>query len=448
MLRKIRLSLFIAAWCSVAAAQSIIGSGVTGDVKVASGGSAITTPILSLGSQSAPSTSAVNFAPLVNGAANGLSASSNREQPVAIAGNISNLFASFPSGIGAGNWSVALTLNGTITTLTCQISGTTCADTTHSVAVVAGNTVGFVTCPGTISGTTCTPGTAPTSNVNIQVSAAFVGTNNNESFVGGQSGPASTSVFNYATLQGFTLTLTTTEVNVSNIIPVAGVLDQFYVSLSTASGPAKSWTFTVMQNGAASTVACNAANTTTCTDLVDSITIAANDTISIQICPGTVAVGVCTSLTPATGALHWGMRWKPTTPGQSLLLMADQVTMPQTAATGFSYINGVGSSGLTEVNNQNIGPLSFTIKNMSVAFSTAPGAAQSRTFTLRTGTGGSQTNSALTCNVTNSTTITACQDSTHSASATSGLFLNWQNAETGTPAAVTNFKISAVATVP
>ncbi len=411
----------------------------------------ITTPIIGLGSQTAPSTAAATFFPLIQGARDGSNAANGRELPVAASGSISNLFASFPSGIGSGNWSVALTHSGAITGLTCQISGTTCSDTNagHAVSITAGDTVGWVTCPGTISGGVCTPGTAPTSNGNIQVSASFASTNVNESFVaGGAANGASTSVFNYASLQGYTSTFTTTEANYSEIIPVGGTLDQFYVNLNVASGAAKSWTFTIMQNGTATSVTCNAANTTSCSDLADSITVGVNDTVSLQTCPGTVSLGVCTSLTPTGTTFRWGMRWKPSTSGQSLLLMADQVTMPSTGVNSFSYVNGVGNAGTGEASNQNIGPLSFTIKNLSVAFSTAPGAAQSRTFTLRTGTGGSQTSSALTCNVTNSTVTTSCQDSSHSVSITSGLFVNWLSAETGTPAAVTNYKVSAVMTVP
>ena len=418
----------------------------------ASAGSAMTTPILSGQSASAPSNSGSTqtFYSLITG--NGTSNSGgggNRELPIAISGTLSNFSANFTTTLTQGSYTVAVSVNGSTTsTPVCSIttSVATCSDASHPVSISPSNTVGIVTTP---SGT-------PTSSTNTAWGATFVSTNNNESFLAGGANVPSTSAQNWASIQGWSSWDATSDAIASNVMPAAGTIDQFYVVGSAAPGAGKTYTLTVYQKGSYTAINCTlsgagtGAGITTCNDLTDSITVAQGDTISVSSCPGTMSAGTCSPVaTPASDVIRWGVRWKPTTAGQSLLLVSDAGTPPGTTATNYIFLNGaVVVTAVTEANATVLSPTfsgGFSIASMYVALSAAP-TTGTRSVTLMNPSG--TPSAAMTCALSlaatsNCSTATAVT----SIGASSATLLDWKNISAAATA-TTSYKIGAVMTVP
>jgi hypothetical protein len=424
------------------------------DPVISSGG--MTTPIIGLGnggSNAAPSTSVANSFPLIGGYAPSSSLGSStlylRDSPISVPGTIQNLYVHFPSGIGSGNWSVGLTQNGALTSLQCEVvSGTSCSDSSDSVTISADDVIGWETCPGVFSAGSCSPGTAPTANNNFHVSATFTGSNSNESFISGGGNNQSTTVFSYTGLAGWDALSgwATTDAVASNVMPTAGTIDELYVAISAAPGSGKTWTFFVFYNGSASAITCTITGTsaTTCHDILDSQAVSLNDTVSMQVCPGTVSGGTCTATSNTGVSLKWGLRWRPTTAGQSVLLTSDTALFSN--ATSYSYINGIPGMGGTEANNQNIGASSFTIQDLVASISTVPGTGNSRIINLRSGGSNVGTPGNMTCTI--GAAATTCTDTINSYGVSQSNLLDWQQTVTGSPATITSYKLSAVMTVP
>ncbi len=82
-------------------------------------------------------------------------------------------------------------------------------------------------------------------------------------------------------------TQSSTESNVSVPSSVSGTLGTLEVKLGAAPGSGASYTMTVMQNGTPGAVTCtvSGATATTCTDLVDTVSIVAGDTVSLRVVP-------------------------------------------------------------------------------------------------------------------------------------------------------------------
>lgn len=428
-------------------ANANCGSSFT--ITVSAGVTAMTTPILGIGQNNAGSTTVANYYPLFGGVGTvAVAGAFARETPVSVAGTFSSLIANFPSGVGSGSYAIQVTKNGATpgTTLNCTVSsGTQCTDTTagDDVTVSVGDTVGFVV----------TPSSSPTSNTSIQISMVFISSGANQSPMGGISASPSTSAVNYASLIGFTGILTATEVNYSTLIPIGGTVDQLYIKIVTAPGLTAGWQYVVFQNGAATSLTCSIASSSsavTCNDVTHSITVSANDVLSLAICPGTFTLSTCTpSAAPtASGTPRWGVRWQPTTTGDSILSMADQSAVLG-GGTQFAYPNLTGTAGATEANVELIAPNSFTIQSTVQSTNVDPGSGKTHVFTLREGTGSGQSNNTPTCTITgNGSTGLSCNNATPSTGIVAGKLLDWQIVTTAAATATTWYKAAAVATVP
>jgi hypothetical protein len=305
--------------------------------------------------------------------------------------------------------------------------------------VTAGNTAGI-----NIVGTS-----SPTSNTNIQYALTFVGINSNESLLSGGAILPSNSANNWAPIQGWGVWFATNDAIASNVMPAAGKIDQLYVIGSSAPGASKSYTITVFQNGSAGgspgNLSCEMTGTgsgagiTSCNDLTDVITVAQGDTISVQSSPAG---------TPTASTIRWGVRWQPTTTGQSLMLMSDTNTIPGTTATTYTVLNGGGFAAAAETNGEVISPVfsgGFSIQSMYVAFSAAP-TTGTRTITLRNPAGTSSTSMlcALSLAATSSCSGTTAVTGIGASSAT---LLDWMHVSAAATA-TTSYKVGAVMTVP
>lgn len=395
-------------------------------------GSPMVTPFLvaSGGTGAGPSTTVQNFAPAMM--ANSIAVYSTtdvRGTPIAVPGTINTLSVRFPSGVGTGSYTITLDKNAVATALTCTISsGTTCSDSTHSASFAAGDTVSW----------SITPASSPTSNTAVQISALFTGTNNGESFIMSPfSGSASATLVNFMGFSQFQPS--TTEANASSLVATGGTIDQLYAVAGVPPGGAgKSYNIALCHNGACtSSPNCNIINAaTTCNDLLTSpITVAAGDTISLQITP---------TSTPAAASIWAGLRWTPTIPGEALVFQAS-ASVPSGNSNQFTNLNGSGV-GATEANFFNIAESSFTLKKLRALQSTAPGGTASRAITVRAGSASVGTPGNLSCTITSA--ITACNDPTNSYTAATNDLLDLLVIGTNTPAVVTFYKTGAVMTVP
>lgn len=421
------------------------------------------TPVLAFGglSTSLPSTTAETFGSLMTGSGVAYSSTLNKATGmiVPVPGVFNNLNV-VVAGSPTGPWSIGLFQNGTtVTSLQCeaQSSNSWACSSTSPVTVAAGDVVGWAFCPGAaFSSGACTPVTT-TGATEFQISATFTSTNNNEGFlVGGASGNASNSVANYAALGGASL-FNATENLVSIVMPVAGTVDHLYAVPFTSPGTG-TYTVSVFHNGAyvVGNPTCTISSASACSDLTaDAITVAAGDTVSIQTCPGN-SPGTCSSNTPTAGPIHAGVRWKPTTPGQSILATSVAGAFSTVASVFTSVMaQGVANNG-TEANTLTIAPSisgGFTITDLYYCLSTDPGSAKSRTITLRDGGSSSSVAGTLTggasqtvaCGGSSQPGFSGAANLTGIAGSTT---LDWQASESGTPAAITWAKISAVMTVP
>ena len=92
-----------------------------------------------------------------------------------------------------------------------------------------------------------------------------------------------------------------TESAVQQVVAVAGTLSNFQVRIDGTAGAAastRSYTMTVRQNGANTSVTCTILETaTSCADTTNTVTFAASDLISIGVVP--------TALNPTARAMHW-----------------------------------------------------------------------------------------------------------------------------------------------
>ena len=448
-----KLRLAFVAWVlacliwSAASPQNIIGSGIYGDVKVGSAPSTgMITEILSQGSGSSPSNTAVNFGPLTLGvqASNWTGTSTSRQTAMPVAGTFSTLRANFTT-IATGSWTLALDKNGSASLLSCTLSsGTLCQDNTDSVHVNAGDLVRW----------RITPTSTPTAQTNTPISVEFQADAATDGFIANpyQGANPSLTVFNYA---GFVTgqTPSATEGNVSSVVPTAGTIDHLYCSIGVAPGTGKTWTITIMHNGVETSLqATVTAAATSCTpDLTagHAFTVAAGDTISVEFCPGTEAVpGTCVATTNATANIAVSARWTPTTTGEAPFFYVASA-FPTGNVNEFGDMTGTGGLSGSETGHQALVTAASTIKKLYFLQSTAPGAGASRAVTLRANaaTPGTRPN----CNTSGAGSgsgITFCQDTTNAYSASAGDLLDWMATGTGSPGTNTFAKFSAVVTVP
>jgi hypothetical protein len=78
----------------------------------------------------------------------------------------------------------------------------------------------------------------------------------------------------------------------SEPVPTAGHAKYLFVYMSSAPGSGQSYTFTLIHNGATSTLAATVSGSaTTASDTTDSVALAAGDTISMEVNPSSGATG-------------------------------------------------------------------------------------------------------------------------------------------------------------
>lgn len=272
---------------------------------------------------------------------------------------------------GVGNsYTFTVMKNGAATALEVVVSGASIsgADNTNTVSFAVGDTVSLRS----------TPGGTPTSLSLVSWNLMATSTDLTMPLLT-SSGSPSASVTSYSTVTGGHASATgwnTTESSVQMIVPTSGTINNFYARLSTAPSSGRSWQFTIMHNGSASSLDLTIANTNTAgNDITNSIAVSAGDTLTIRAIPtGTPATSTSTS---------FGLKFTPTTPGESFFGYGT-ATPPSATLTNYDNVLGAGNNAwVPNENNRTmiLGP--YTLKKVYVKLVTAPGGAASRTFTIR-----------------------------------------------------------------
>lgn len=295
-------------------------------------------------------------------------------------GGTLDLLAMRPTGSPSTTTTGTLYLNGSPTSLTCGMStNVICHDSTHSVAVVAGDKVSFqitTSAAATTRGYSWSFRWTPTINgENILLGNTSNTAPANNNFLGVCSPAAPNAA----------------ETQVRHIMPeTSAVLKKLYVKVDTDPTTAlSSIAFTVQNASAGGNVTCSiATGSTSCNDTTHTDTIAAaGDVASFKI------VG---TLLPTYSPVHWGLVYLTPTSGNF-------ITCASTGNGGLSTgsrnipVNGYRSvtTGTLMANVTN----AFTYKALFARIETAPGAGT--TYGLRLFVAGSSVGSTLSLADTN-----------------------------------------------
>lgn len=358
------------------------------------------------------SASGNNYNNPVSGGQRNSTANSYRT-PITAAGTLSNLNLKAATDPSPGNWTFTLYINNVASALTCVMSAgtTTASDITHTVSVVEGDTI-------ELRGQGAATPVLPTI---IEGFYVFSSTASNKSPVmGGTNSGLTNSATRYGSIQGSTSPNTTADLQ-SVVMPTGGTFSKLYVNLAAAPGTAasgKSYTFSLYKNGIIQLLTCTILDTATSgSDLVNSVSYAAGDLITLEILPAN---------TPTSVQASWGALFSPTTDGESLQ-MSFISTYAGSATPKYSNVAGSGNNN-TEASVTNL-TYTYTAKNLYINLSTAPGAAQTNTVTLRK----ASADTALTA-VISGAAQTTNNDTTHTVSYTSGDFVDLKAVCTAAPA--------------
>lgn len=294
------------------------------------------------------------------------------EQLVASAGTIKNLYIELAVAPGVAS-TAAFTLrkNGADTALTVTISGTdtTGSDTSNTVTFAAGDRINWK----------CVTSAVASGSTNPRISADYAGDTANESLLLGRIDATGDNV--YYPIDGWGSSTQSTFVLAKQLIATAGTIKKLYVRLNTAPGAGNSRTFTVYKNGSTTALTLTISNTdTTGNDTTHSFTVAAGDKL---------ALFNNDDATSAATQVSWGCVFTADTAGEFPILGGTNDD-PSNSATEYITINSVngtfGTWNATEANRLAFGRTSW-VKNMYVELTTAPGAGNSYTFTLRNNAG-------------------------------------------------------------
>ena len=365
-----------------------------------------TTPLFG-GGILVPSTSITNYVSFASGQSWN-STELNVGTAMGASGTISNLYVSGNTNPTPGNYTFTVMLNGVAQTLTCNLpaGSTACTpDTTHSFAVVRGDRISLRS----------TVAASPAALVQLTWAVLFTPTTPGESMISGvTSAGVATTGTQYYTIDGFSSSGNTTQINVASIIPTNGQITELW-AVSGGTVSAGTYGITLEQNGSDTLLACTiATGNSSCNNVANAITVAPADSVSVKI--------VTSSSTVHTA--FWGFKWVPTIPGETVKL--------------YSFSSGVGSNvteyrqlqsnqlvNATEGNVQQISPVAATLKKL---FCHTVGVQTTDTITFTARVNGSSTLNPVCL-------ITAGQngsDTTSSGSVTAGQIINMQDVSVGT----------------
>jgi len=340
---------------------------------------------------------------------------SNARTPAPVGGTISKLYVKTTPALTAGSYKIELLVKGTADpyfTATVSSGGSTANDTTHSVAITAGDLLEWK----------ITPTSTPDALTALSVSAVFESgvARSAPLFTGHSSGTGA-----YFAPPGG-ITAITGEGFGSGVMAVAGDISFMTVKLTTAPGAGITRTYTLRKNGVDTGLTVGIADSATTGTVSSTVSFVAGDVVTVAV--------VSTGGTPAATHAGVGLTWNPTTNGY----------FPMTGVATSGWANTttryVAPSATSQGNNTDetqatgIAPVDMTIDMLYAQISTAPTAGRSRALTLRTA---NTTDTALTTTIRDA--AIANQDVTNSVSPTAGTLISVSQVPTASPSAVVSY---------
>lgn len=191
---------------------------------------------------------------------------------------------------------------------------------------------------------------------------------------GSHFGAGNTGATRYGAFMGGG-TIVATEAQAQSPCPTGITVANLRIKASVAPGAAasgKSWTVTLYKNGSSTGLTATILETaTTSTDLVNTVTVAAGDTLTWEILPAN---------TPAASRVSVGYTIVPDTSGQTVMMAQVFVN---SAGTHYEALHGSAPlSDATEADIQGLLPTPGTFSKFYVKVATAPGGVKSWTFAI------------------------------------------------------------------
>lgn len=186
----------------------------------------------------------------------------------------------------------------------------------------------------------------------------------------------STTIQNFTTINNRAVASWAAAVaNRNSLIPDTGILKQWRIELTVAPGAAKSYTYELYKNGAATgyQIVISGAGVTSGTNDTE-LAIAAGDLISMSCTPAG---------TPAAAGVKSSMIFESSTIGNVPLICGSETSVGATTDRYNAMLGGVNwAATVAGTNVQVMCPSSGTIKNLYISTNSAPGIGSSMTFTV------------------------------------------------------------------
>lgn len=384
-----------------------------------------TAQILSVGATAGSSNSLTEYSGM-EGRWPWVSTITDVEMLCASAGTLSHLRVEVNTAPGAGkNFTYTVMVNGVASALTCTIAdaNTDAEDTTHTVAIVAGDRIALRSVP---TGT-------PTGSGRTRWATQFAHTTASTAIQGTTFDSPNTAATRYApfgastagTGAGSGISWFGTESAQRLDWNIDATITALYIQLSAAPGAGNSWAFTIMKNGSAV-----AASTVTIADAATSGNVTG---LTIDVAPGDLfSLRAVPTSGPASATLTYGVAYTPDVEHQWNVL-SNQYDGSEPPNNSFNFLSATEAAWTTtEANHKQLGGAatgskSYTAKSLRARQDVAPGAGTSRTYTLRL----NGADSALAVIINDAeTTDTAATDVTIAA----GDDINYKHAESGSAA--------------
>lgn len=354
------------------------------------------------------------------------STENDRKQLCSSSGTLQNTRVKLTTAPGAGKSAVfTLRKNGVDTAITCTISdsATTASDTSNTVTVAAGDTLGW-SCALTAAGVSSF----------CELAIEYVGDTANESQLMGGSEQAFSNADGTLSISGNCTQGDPDDTFSDQVIATAGTIKNLYVKLTAAPGVGKTRTYTVFINGSSTAITCTISDAaTTANDTTHSVSVSAGDRIAVR---------QPTTGSPNTTNIHLGLTFVATTDGQFPILAGAGNSLPATGATRFSSLamNDTPNTPYSATDVVfNTAPVIYLL-NMYANVAVAPSAGKNWAFTVNKNTSAT----GLTCTIADAAT-TANVTST----VTGALFdlYSMQVTPTGTPTAPSRVRWGVTATM-
>lgn len=316
------------------------------------------------------------------------------KQLIARDGTLTSFRVVLDTAPGAGtDYTFTVFKNGLTTGISITISGTNTSGSDNSVlSISAGDIVEYQVVP------TGTPTAAK-----YRSSVIYQNNSDNESIVAtSRVSNLSNSANRRVGLLETSARTTDVEAEYHNIMPMAGTLKNLYVELSSAPGSSRSWDITVIKNGTATSLTVNISGSgvVTGSDLVNTVSFVAGDTLSILITPNN---------TPTFGtSMQIGAVIAATNNGDYVVGLGASNIGFSASSTTYIAISSNGDRSFTEGEKEQLAQGVGKIKRCDIKLDRAPGSGTDFTFTLmKNGSDVSGFNGTI---ADTSTTVTITQD--------------------------------------